>query len=589
MSEEMQRRLAAIISADVVGYSRLMGTDEAGTLERLRAHRRELIDPKIAEHGGRIVKTMGDGLLLEFPSVVNATQCALEIQEGMKARNVDVPDDKRIIFRIGVNLGDIIIEGEDILGDGVNVAARLQEIAEPGGVAISRRVHEDVQDRLDASFEDAGEQVLKNIARPVQVWRWLPAERGVPTTPESGTVSLPLPDKPSIAVLSFNNMSGDPEQEYFADGIAEDIITGVSCVRSFFVIARNSSFTYKGQSVDVSDIARELGVRYILEGSVRRAGKRIRVTAQLIDAPSRNHVWAERFDRNLDDIFQVQDEITGAIVAAMGPEVDSAERERALRRSTERLDVWSAYQRGLWHIYRFTQVDTETAGGFLGRAIDLDPTFAPAYAGLSLVYYLKAFLGYAEDREGAIAEAYALARQSVVLDGKDPMAHWALGRVHKLRGEHDLAIAAFKAAIEINPSYAHAHYGLGWALVLAGEPERAIECLDQALRLSPRDPLLFAFMIVRAQAHLLIGEDEEALNWAEKAARQINAHVHTKAVYAAVLQRRGRPEAAGRVIENILMERPEYCCDLFKRSFAFKRPQDLNILIDAMRSAGLPE
>ena len=309
MSEQTERKLAAVVSVDIVGYSRLMRVDEVGTLAAFRSHRAELIDGKIAAHGGRVVKTMGDGLLLEFPSVVNATKCSIELQTGMSERNFGIGKDRQIQFRIGINLGDIIIEGDDILGDGVNIAARLQEIAEPGGIAISQRVFEDVQDRLDIQFVDFGEQKLKNIARAAHVWRWQPNDQPAAAGPEARETPayepLALPDKPSIAVLPFDNMSGDPDQDYFADGITEDIITALSKFRWFFVIARNSTFVYKGRAIDVRDVGQELGVRYVLEGSVRKAGNRVRITAQLIDAETSNHVWAERYDRSLEDIFEV--------------------------------------------------------------------------------------------------------------------------------------------------------------------------------------------------------------------------------------------------------------------------------------------
>jgi adenylate cyclase len=354
MVGDIQRRLAAIVATDVVGYSRLMGVDEVRTLAALRAHRSELIDPKIAEHGGRIVKTMGDGLLLEFPSVVNATLCVIEVQQGMAERNQNVDEEHRITFRVGVNLGDIIIEGDDIFGDGVNIAARLQEVSEPGGVAISGRVQDDVRDRLDVSFLDTGEQSLKNITRPVQVWQWSfsSSDTEIQTT---ASAPLPRPEKPSIAVLPFDNMSGDPEQEYFSDGVTEDIITGLSKFRSFFVIARNSTFTYKGAAVNIAEVGRELGVRYVVEGSVRKAGNRVRVTAQLIEAASDNHIWAERFDRDITDIFELQDEITETIIGAVEQEVGSSERTRATHMHPENLQAWELLQRGLFHVWQMNR------------------------------------------------------------------------------------------------------------------------------------------------------------------------------------------------------------------------------------------
>ncbi|MDP6875523.1 MAG: 3'-5' exonuclease, partial [Alphaproteobacteria bacterium] len=313
--------MAAVVSADVVGYSRLMGVDETGTLAALRSHRAELIDGKIAEHGGRIVKTMGDGLLIEFPSVVDATQCMIEVQQGMAKRNEGVDEGQRIVFRIGINLGDIIIEGEDIHGDGVNIAARLQEISEPGGVAISRRVYEDVQDRLDVPFDDAGEQALKNIARPVNVWRWSTFSSA--STSVKATEPVALPDKPSVAVLPFDNMSGDPEQDYFADGLTEEIITALSKISRMRVIARNSAFAYKGKALDLRQVASEMGVRFVLEGSIRSGGNRLRITAQLIDASDGSHIWAERFDRTIDDIFDIQDDITN-------PDLKSKDRNNSI-------------------------------------------------------------------------------------------------------------------------------------------------------------------------------------------------------------------------------------------------------------------
>jgi adenylate cyclase len=371
------RRLAAILAADVAGYSRLMGADEEGTLAALKALRREVADPKIKEHRGRIVKTTGDGLLLEFASVVDAVRCAVEVQREITERNADVPPDRRIELRMGINLGDIIRDGRDIFGDGVNVAARLEALAEPGGIYVSRVVHDQVRDKLDVAFEDLGEQQVKNIARPVHVWRIrLGAKSAV-------SASLGLPDKPSIAVLPFANMSADPEQEFFADGIAEDVITALSRYPSLFVIARNSSFTYKGRAVDVKQIGRELGVRYVLEGSLRKAGNRIRVTAQLVEAETGNHIWAERYDRGLADIFAVQDEIAQAVTIAIAPAIADAEQHRAMRKPPGSLDAWAAYQRGLWHLSKANIDDNALAQKFLQQAVDLDPSFAGGYKGLA--------------------------------------------------------------------------------------------------------------------------------------------------------------------------------------------------------------
>ncbi len=590
MTEGAQRRLAAIIAADVVGYSRLMGADETGTLEALRAHRAELIDPLITRHGGRIVKTMGDGLLLEFPSVVNATQCALEIQEGMKARNADVPDDKRIIFRIGVNLGDIIIEGEDILGDGVNVAARLQEIAEPGGVAISRRVHEDVQDRLDASFEDAGEQVLKNIARPVQVWRWLPAERGVPTTPESGTVSLPLPDKPSIAVLPFANLSGDPEQEYFSDGITDDLTTALSNVRTFFVIARHSSFTYKGRAVDVKDVGRELGVHYVLEGSVRKAGNRVRVTAQLVEAASGNHIWADRYDGTLDDIFDLQDEISASVVGAIEPQLYRAEVERIRHKRPESFDAYDLMLSGFAKMNELNPQDTADALTLFLKAIELDPNYARAYVCASWCHrrqvQLKGMVLSEEDK----AESIRLAHAGLRADRTDPYVMWqAAMTVALIEKDYEEAATLVDRSLGINANANRAWIASGMLRCYVGDPETAIEHAERAMRLSPLDISMWVAEGVMANACMQLGNYEEALAWARKSARRhpdnLPAH-HVLAASAAQLGRRQEAEAA---VRDVLEMEPALTIARLKEIYPVARYKNLEGFIEGLRKAGLPE
>jgi len=419
----MERRLAAILAVDVVGYTRLMGEDEAGTLVALKTHRQELIEPKIAEHRGRLIKLMGDGALVEFSSVIDALACAAEIQNRMAERNRQEADGPRITFRIGINLGDVIVEGDDLYGDGVNVAARLEGLAEPGGICISAKVYDEVKNKLALGYEDLGEQELKNIAEPIRVYLIVP-ERAAESSKAKAGEDLALPEKPSIAVLPFDNMSGDPEQDFLADGITEDLITALSKIRWFFVIARNSTYTYKGKAVEVKQVARELGVRYVLEGSVRKAGNRVRVTAQLIDATSGRHVWAERYDRQIEDIFDLQDEMTLTIVGAVEPELSAAERDRVRAKPPENLDAWESYQRGLWHMWGYGRDGNLEAENLLKRATELDPGFAPAYAYGCYVQYSRVIMGWAKEAKEALAMAERLSPRDPIL--------WASTVVHAL-------------------------------------------------------------------------------------------------------------------------------------------------------------
>jgi adenylate cyclase len=382
--ERVERRLTAILAADVAGYSRLMGADEEGTLAALKMLRREVADPKIKEHRGRIVNTTGDGLLSEFASAVDAVRCAVEVQREMAARNADVPAERRIDFRIGVNLGDIIVDKNDIFGDGVNLATRLEALAEPGGICVSRVVRDQVRDKLALSFEDMGEQQVKNIARPVRTYRILLAERAGGTLILSEAAApRALLDRPSIAVLPFNNVSGDPEQEYFVDGITEDIITALSKWRWFLVIARNSTFAYKGKSIDLKEVRRDLGARYVLDGSMRRAGQRVRITSQLIDTATGTHLWAERYDRDLTDIFAVQDDIASRVVAAIEPALSRAEGQRVIAKRSEHMGAWDYCQRGFWHVNKGTATDGKVASGLFQQALTLDPSLADAHLGLA--------------------------------------------------------------------------------------------------------------------------------------------------------------------------------------------------------------
>ncbi|HKX07931.1 MAG TPA: adenylate/guanylate cyclase domain-containing protein, partial [Stellaceae bacterium] len=499
------RRLAAILAADVAGYSRMMGADEEGTLERLKAHRRDLIDPMIAEHRGRIVKTTGDGILIEFPSVVDAVRCAVDVQKAMTDRNAGEADDRRIEFRVGINLGDVIIDGDDIHGDGVNIAARLESLADPGGICVSSKVRDEVGDKLDMAFEDLGEQSLKNIAKPVRLYRIRSDERAAPRP------TLALPDKPSIAVLPFQNMSGDPEQEFFSDGMAEDIITALSKLRSFFVISRNSTFAYKGKSIDVRQVARELGVRYVLEGSVRKAGNRLRITAQLIDATSGNHIWAQRYDRDLSDIFALQDEITQSVVGTIEPQLYAAENIRIQTKAPESLDAWECVIRALWYLGLFTADDNERARQLLRRAVELSPGYAKAHSLLAHAEIHAVARGNVEmDAAMPVAELHA--RTGLSLDDSDPWAFSSIGMVDFMRSRHAEAIASLRQAINLNPNFAMAYGCMGGPLVFSGDAAGALEAIGQALRMSPRDPYRPLFSYWAGVAHFVLG------NYAEGAA-----------------------------------------------------------------------
>ena len=452
--DRVDRRLAAIFAGDIAGYSRLMGVDEEGTLRQLKAHRKELVDPKITEHRGRIVKTSGDGMLVEFVSVVDAVRCAVDIQRGMAERNSGLPADKRIEFRIGINVGDIISDSNDIYGDGVNVAARLEALADPGGIMVSRTVHDQVRDKLSFGFKDMGEQPVKNIARPIGVYQVSLIENTAPITVKDAEVAAKIEvssaDRPSIAVLPFANISGDPEQEYFADGISEDIITGLSKLRWFFVIARNSSFAYKGKAVDVKRVSRELGVRYVLEGSVRKGGNRVRITAQLIDASTGNHIWADRYDGDLTDVFALQDEITKKVVAAIEPKLLEAEGVRSQGRSPEDLDAWDMVMQTNSLLWRLTKTDIDAAIAMLGLATARYPDYAPAHSMLAFALLFRAIsVGVAHSQD--TKEAVRLASRAAELDDNDPWAHLALGWAAFLMRRSQDAMAEYQAGARHQP------------------------------------------------------------------------------------------------------------------------------------------
>ncbi|MGY4572013.1 adenylate/guanylate cyclase domain-containing protein [Bradyrhizobium sp. USDA 3256] len=580
------RRLAAIVAADVAGYSRLMGLDEIGTARTLREHR-VVIDALVSENRGRIVKTTGDGVLLEFPSVVDAVECAAAMQAVMAQRNNGVPEARRMLFRIGVNLGDILIEEDDILGDGVNVAARLESIAEPGGICISASVYDQIRGRVAVEFADLGEQRLKNINRPVRIYATRSSGDLGMVLPDAISPQpqvLPLPDKPSIAVLPFQNMSGDPEQEYFADGIVEDIITALSRIRWLFVIARNSSFTYRGRAVDVKQAGRELGVRYVLEGSVRKADDRIRITGQLIDALTGAHLWAERYDRDLSDIFAVQDEIAGSVAAVIEPALAAAEQERVLRKPPDRLDAWEAYQRGLWHLHKYRPEKNKVALAFFRQAIALDPHFAPGHYGyaLALQWDIWHFSSrpFVEVQENARDEAQI----AVSLDDKDATAHAVLAHMMMWGSEWEAAIAETRTAITLNPNSGFVISMLGCVLGFGGYREEALERLQQAMRASPHDPLIWLWLIWRGLLQFFSRDFTAALQTLRQAARLRPGYVVTFQYIAASLAHLGRSDEAREALELVPPQSVEQL-ERWQERPPWLRPEDYALLVEGVHLA----
>ncbi len=584
----MERRLAAILAADMVGYSRLMEADEEGTIARQKAHRADLIDPMIAQYKGRIVKTMGDGLLIEFNSVVDAVRCAVEVQEAMVTREADFAGDERIAYRVGVNLGDIVIDGDDILGDGVNIAARLEGLAEPGGICVSDVVYQSVRGKLDIGFDDLGAQEVKNIAEPVRVHRIQLGDPGAATvTLEAGRVSLDLPDKPSIAVLPFDNMSGDPEQEYFADGIAEDIITGLSRMRWLFVSARNSSFTYKGRAVDIKAVSQELGVRYVLEGSVRKSGNRARISVQLIDAATGNHLWAERYDRELTDVFVVQDEITETVVATIEPQLYVAESERAKRKPPESLDAWDLAMRSMHHLWRMTAPDNARAQELLQAAIDRDPGYAQAYGLLGFSNIWHAWMGWGEDPTRLIPEAESMARRAMALDEQDPWAHLVVGAIHGYARRHEDAVDSLRKALQLNPNFSFAYFWLGAIMGYAGKVEEAMEAIDRAFRISPRDPFNVLLPVLRSIGLFTAERDAEARDLARETIKARPDMVGAWRLFTITNAHLGELDEARRALAETKRLQPTISLAWARKYGPWVRPQDLERYVEGFRLAGL--
>jgi len=633
----MERKLTAILSADVKGYSRLMGEDEEATIRTLTAYR-AVMTTRIQQQRGRVVDSPGDNLLAEFASVVDAVRCAVEIQEELKAKNAELPDQRKMEFRIGINLGDVVIEGERLYGDGVNIAARVESLAEPGGICISGTVYEHIENKLTLSYEYLGEQSVKNIAKPVRVWRiqmeeadsqqskgngqkaqgerqkerrvgiakraWVVAGLTLivggivtvryltrpPLNPQDSAPltqvapALPLPDKPSLVVLPFVNMSEDPKQDYFSDGITEDLTTALSQIASLFVIARNSAFTYKGKAVKVQEVSKELGVRYVLEGSVRRANDQVRITAQLIDAATDAHLWAERYDRPLKDIFALQDEIVQKIVTTLKPQLTLREQGYLVRKTTDNLEAYDAYLRGVEALSRYTQEANAQAQQLFEKAIELDPQYAEAYARLSRV--LSTEWVYFWNRDPQVLErALVVAQQAVALDDSLPGAHEVLSFVYVYKKQHEQAITAAKRAIALAPNNAEGYANLAHTLLFAGRPEEVIGLIEKAMHLNPRYPAHYLSFL--GMAYGLARRYEEALAALQSATLRnpnlVPAHLHLLLSYSEL----DRDMEARAELAELRRLIPNYSLEGVKRVLVLKNPADLERYLAALRKAGL--
>ncbi|MBT4908166.1 MAG: tetratricopeptide repeat protein, partial [Rhodospirillaceae bacterium] len=576
--ERVQRRLAAILAADVVGYSRMMGLDEGGTLSRLKTLRQEIFAPKTKQYGGRTFKTTGDGALVEFNSAVDAVKSAVDIQEALAARNAGADDDQKILLRIGISLGDVIVEGSDLYGNSVNVASRMEGLAEPGGICVSGNVHEHIGRSLDVIFEDMGDQSVKNIVQPVRCYRVLLEPGKTDTSPDQDTAPA-LPDRLAVAVLPFENLSGDAEQEYFADGLTEDIITALSRLRWLFVIARNSTFAYKGKAVDIKQVGRELGVRYVLEGSIRKAGSRIRVTAQLIEAESGNHIWAERYDRELADIFDLQDELTEAISAQVDAELAGSERALAYKKPTTDLDTWELYQRGMWHFCKYTKDDFVEARRLLLLASERAPNFANAYAGLTVIGSSEITWGFRQDRARVLEQGLRHAEKAVALDERDGNNQFALGIACLVLGDGERAIPSLEKSVDLNPSSAASHYGLGMALYWFGRAEEALPRLTLAIRLSPHDPRLWLFHAIRSYAHIMLDEFDLAIVDAKAAIQSKRDIFGPHMALAAAYSLSGRHDEARTAYDRAHKLNPELSAADFASLMGTLHPPYLEIIL----------
>lgn len=578
----MERKLAAILYADVAGYSRLTGEDEEGTHRTLSAYL-DAITAAIENHDGRVVHYAGDAVLAEFASVVVAVTCAAEIQRDLAARNEGLAEERKLQFRIGINLGDVMVDRNDIYGDGVNVAARLESLADPGGICVSASVHDQVRNKLDLGYESLGEQKVKNIAEPVTAYRVLLnpcAAKPVTSTFQS------LPDRPSVAVLPFDNMSADAEQEFLADGITEDIITALSKISGLFIIARNSTFTYKGRSVDVREVGRELGVRYVLEGSVRRSGNRVRITAQLVDGSQGEHLWAAKFDRTLADVFALQDEITANVVNALHVRLVEGEQARVWHRSTENFAAWECLTVGLGHFRHFTQEENAQARRMFEKAVELDPDYAAAWTRLAWTHWTDVRFLWAESRDQALERAASLADKALALDNAQADVHALMGGIHLVEREFDAAVAACEKAVELEPNGADVTALLAMTLNWSGRPGEAIGLVEKAMRLSP----LYSawYLAVLAHAYRLMGRHEEAIaTYRESIARNPD-NIGPRLGLTASCIEVGRDAEAGEQAAEVLRINPRFSLEKYAGALTYKDPEHAKRSLDALRKAGLP-
>jgi adenylate cyclase len=628
-TQEVKRKLTAILSADVKGYSRLMGEDEKGTVRTLNAYK-EVMTGFVQHHRGRVVDAPGDNVLADFASVVDAVECAVEIQKELKTRNAELPENRKMEFRIGVNLGDVIEDGEQILGDGVNIAARLEGLSEAGGICISGTAYDHVENKLSLGYEYLGEQSVKNIAKPVRVYRvlmepeavgkvigekkgkprlwqrmalivgvilivvaagigiWRFYLRSTPTLEVASKekMAFPLPDKPSIAVLAFTNMSGDSKEEYFSDGITEEIITALSKVPHLFVIARNSTFTYKGKPVKVKQVAEELGVRYVLEGSVRREGNKVRITAQLIDAITGHHLWADRYDRNLRDIFAVQDEITKHIITALQVKLTYGEFANIAAKGTENLEAFIKYMQAIANLTRHTKEGKAMGQKLAEEAIALDPKYPKGYIALAQTHILDIWFGTTDSPEKTLTKALELLEKAIALDDSDPDAHGVLGYVYTMMGQHDKAIAEVERAVSLNPNSFGNLLRLGFVLLHAGRPEEAIPALKSSRRLSPIEPIQAHFVIL-ATAYRLTGQYKEAVETAKEALRYVPNNIFIHLQLTATYSMMGREEEARAAAAEVMKINPKFSLEQYEKTLYFKNQADRDRTLEALRKSGL--